>query len=104
MKIYDNEVAKAIKANRLPFQAEAVYNEILDKMRSVLRESKLQKQTRVENEFNALEMGRLPHSAFLAEWERMLIALDDAGIALPDDSTLYRRYLQKLSPELRSSL
>ena len=55
-------------------------------------------------EFNQLEMGRLPHSAFLTEWERMLIALDDAGITLPDEDTLFRRYLQKLVPELRATL
>ena len=34
----------------------------------------------------------------------MLIALDDAGITLPDEDTLFRRYLQKLVPELRATL
>ncbi len=64
----------------------------------------MQRQTRVENEFNASEMGPLLHSAFLAESERMLIALVDAGVGTPEPATLYRRYLQKLSPELRTSL
>ena len=67
LKVYETAMAVARKANRLPFQADVVYQEIIDKLRRTLRESKLQKQTRVENEFNALEMGRLPHSAFLAE-------------------------------------
>ncbi len=70
----------------------------------MLRESKLTKQTRVEMEFTQLEMGRLPHSACLTEWERMLISMDDAGITVPDETTLFRRYLQKLVPELRSTL
>ena len=100
----ENEIARAVKAGRLPFQAQAVYDEIIAKSRSTIRESRLQKQTRVENEFDALEMGRMPHSAFLVEWERLLIELDDAGISLPDTSTLYRRYLQKLAPELRSTI
>ncbi len=52
----------------------------------------------MENEFNALDMGRLPRSAFLAEWERMLIASDDAGVVTPEPAMLYRMYLQKLSP------
>ena len=47
LNIYDNEVAKAVKANRLPFQAQAVYDEIWEKMRNTVRESKLQRQTRV---------------------------------------------------------
>ena len=64
----------------------------------MLRESKLTKQMRIEMEFTQLEMGRLPHSAFLTEWERMLISMDDAGITLPDANTLFRRYLQKLFP------
>ena len=63
MKIYDNVIAQAQKDNRLPFQAQAVYDEILAKMKSVIRESALMKQTRIEMEFNQFEMGRLPHSA-----------------------------------------
>ena len=96
LKIYDNEVNKASKAGRLPEQALEFYKEIVAKLRNTIRESKLQRETRVENEFNALAMSQLPHSAFLAEWERMLIELDDAGITILDEATLYRRYLQKL--------
>ncbi len=55
-----------MKAGRLPFQAAEVYEEIVAKLKGAIRESRLQRQTRVENEFNALEMGRLPHAAFLA--------------------------------------
>ena len=84
LKIYDNVVCQAQKDKRLPLQAQAVYDAILKKMRDTLRESKITKQTRIEMEFNQLEMGRLPHSAFLTEWERMLISMDDAGITLPD--------------------
>ena len=54
LKIYDNVVAQAQKDNRLPMQAQAVYDEVLAKMRSVLRESILTKQTRIEIEFNQL--------------------------------------------------
>ena len=104
LKIYDNVMCQAQKDKRLPHQAQAVYDAILHKMRDTLRESVITKQTRVETEFTQLEMGRLPHSAFLTEWERMLIVLDDAGIQQPDEGTLFRRYLQKLVPELRAAL
>ena len=59
IKIYDNMIAQAQRDSRLKFQAQAAYDEILAKMKSVLRESKLTKQTRIEMEFNQLEMGRL---------------------------------------------
>ena len=104
LMIYETEITKAVKAGRLPFQAQAVFDEIVAKLKGAIRESKLQKQTRVENEFNAFEMGRLPHATFLAGWEKLLEALDDAGVAKPDPDTLFRRYLHKLSPELRAQV
>ena len=67
LKIYDNVLSQAQKDKRLPHQAQAVYDAILHKMRDTLRESVITKQTRVETEFTQLEMGRLPHSAFLTE-------------------------------------
>ena len=84
-------IVQVQKDNRLPFHAQAVYDDILAKMKSVLRESKLTKQTRIELEFKQLEMGRLPHSACLIEWERMLIAMHHAEIELPDAHMLFRR-------------
>ena len=47
LKVYETAMAIATRANRLPFQAQAVYDEIIDKLRKSLRESKLQRQTRV---------------------------------------------------------
>jgi hypothetical protein len=104
LKIYDNSIAQAQKDNRLPMQAQQIYDDILNNIRSVLRESILTKQTRVEIEFNKLEMGRLSHPPFLTEWERLLIAKDDVQIKIPDENTLFRRYLQKLVPDLRQVL
>jgi hypothetical protein len=63
LKIYDNSIAQAQKDNRLPHQAQQIYDDILKKIRSVLRESIFTKQTRIEIEFNQLEMGRLSHPA-----------------------------------------
>ncbi len=38
IKIYDNMIAQAQKDRRLPFQAQAVYDDTLAKMKSVPRE------------------------------------------------------------------
>lgn len=53
-KIYEKVVAKAIKDNRLPFQEQAVYDEVISKLRYTIREGKLQKQTRIENDLEVL--------------------------------------------------
>ena len=49
-------------------------------------------------------MGRLSHSAFRAEWEYCLEELEEAGVDMPSEDTLYRRYLRKITPELRASV
>ena len=49
-------------------------------------------------------MGKLSHSAFRAEWEYYLEEFDNARMELPSHNSLYRRYLRKITPELRSAV
>ena len=70
LKIYDTLVSVARDEERLPEDAEAVYGEVLAKLRASIRETPMQRQERVEAEFEALRMGRTSHPAFRAEWER----------------------------------
>ena len=49
-------------------------------------------------------MGRLAHSAFYVEWERLLLEHEEADIQVPDANTLFRKYVGKLAPELRSRI
>jgi hypothetical protein len=104
LKVYDTVVKRARKLGRLPLQAKEVYEEILVKLRRTIRETKMQRKERVEKEFEDLVMGKLSHSAFRAEWEYYLEEFGDAELDLPSKDTLYRRYLRKITPELRSAV
>ena len=104
LKVYETEVRRALKAKRLPGDAKAVLDEILTKLRRVIRETAMQKKERVEREFDLLVMGKLSHSTFRAEWEYCLEELEDAGVDLPSKDSLYRTYLRKISAELRSAV
>ena len=48
LTVYDTAVSRARKKERLPEQAEQVYGEIIQKLRTVIRETRLQRQERVE--------------------------------------------------------
>merc|ERR1712242_297076 len=102
LKVYDTAIKRARKAGKLPHEAREVYEGILIKLRGVIRETRMQKQERVEREFHDLLMGRLPHSTFRAEWEYMLDEMEEAGVDMPTQDTLFRRYLSKVTPEFRS--
>ncbi len=60
LKVYETEITKAVQAARRPFQAKEVFAESVDKLKGTIRESKLQRQTWIENKFNHLEVGRSP--------------------------------------------
>ena len=102
LKVYDTAIKRARKAGKLPHEANEVYDEIIAKLRRVIREAKMQKQERVEKEFHDLSMGRLPHSTFHTEWEYLLDEMEEAGVDMPTQDTLFRRYLSKVTPEFRS--
>ena len=64
----------------------------------------MERKERAERAFDELTMGRLPHSAIRAEWELCLDELEDAGIERPSEESLFRTYLRKITPELRSTV
>ena len=70
LKIYDTELARARKRHRLPGEAKQVFDEIIAKLKRILRETGLERKERAERAFEDLTMGRLPHPAFRAEWEK----------------------------------
>ena len=104
LKVFDTVVKRARKLGRLPAEAKEVFDEVVIKLRRTIRETVMQKQERVEREFDQLQMGKLSHSTFRAEWEYCLEELEDAGVDLPSQNSLYRKYLRKLSPELRAAV
>ena len=62
----------------------------------------MQRQDRVERKLHEVHMGRLHHATFRTEWEHLLDEMEDAGVDMRTESTLFRRYLSKLAPESRS--
>ena len=82
LKVFDTVVKRARKLGRLPAEAKEVFDEVVIKLRRTIRETVMQKQERVEREFDQLQMGKLSHSTFRAEWEYCLEDLEDAGVDL----------------------
>ena len=76
----DTTIKRARRNGRLPHEAKEVYDEILARLKSRIRETQLQRQERIEKEFESLNMGKLPHSTFRTEWEYLLDEMEDAGI------------------------
>ena len=104
LKVYDTTVSRARKKLRLPHEAKEVFDEVVAKLKRTIRETAMERKERAEKAFDDLSMGRLPHSAFRAEWEYCLDELEDAGVDSMSEDTLYRRYLRKLPNELRSAV
>ena len=96
LKVYDTVMNRARKKGSLPDKAKSVFDEVISVLRKTIRETKMERQERAEKVFEELQMGRLPHSAFRAEWERCLDEMEDAGIEELNSHTLFRRYLQKI--------
>ena len=79
-------------------------DEIIRKMKICIKETRFQRQERVEKEFNLLEMGTMTHGRFKVMREDKLEDLEAAEVQMPDTDTLYRRYLGKLPQELKTAV
>ena len=62
-------------------------------------ETVLQKQTRIEAQFEALQQGNLKHADFRILFEVKLQDMRESGIEIPREDTLYRKYLGKMNPD-----
>ena len=61
----------------------------------------MQKMMRRGREFEALAQGGVSHADFRALWEAKLQDMVESGMDMPNPQILFRKYLQKLNPELR---
>ena len=82
--------------------------EMKAKLRSMIFETTFQREDRLEKEFEALQMGRTSHAEFRSLWEEKLNECLEAGVYRADEATyearLKRKYLSKISAELRSTV
>ena len=61
------------------------------------------KQSRMDKEFEALQMGAMSHADFRALFEAKLQDMEECeGLDMPTEQTLYRAYLNKIHGELRA--
>ena len=71
-------------------------------------DTEFQRSDRLEKEFDALTMGRSSHTEFRSLWEEKLDEMEEAGLVVMTEASvgprLYRKYLTKISAELRSTV
>jgi hypothetical protein len=101
-KVYDNVMRAAVRAGRVPEDSLAVLVEVKKELRTYIWETTMQKQVRLDQEFEMLAQGGMSHADYRALWESKLQDLQEAGMDLPTETTLYRKYLMKLNASLRT--
>ena len=100
--VYDNFLRSKKREGRLPQDAGQVYVELIAMLKTYIWETELQKMTRIDKEFELLEQGSMSHADFRAIWDSKLQdMLDCKNMDVPTEQTLYRKYLNKMHPELR---
>lgn len=103
-KALENCFRRAQKNGRIPGEAKEVLAEIRKELRTFLWETNLQKLTRLDREFEGLEQGGLSHADFRALFDSKIQDMEEACMDMPSIHTLFRKYLQKLNPELRGKI
>ncbi len=83
-------------------------DEVREKLKKAIMETSFQRDDRLDKEFEALSMARMTHVEFRSLWEEKLDEMEDAEImelSLPSTvKMLHRKYLSKLTDELRSTV
>ncbi len=103
-KVYNNWMRRAKRLKRIPEEAAEVMKEIRKELRTFIWETELQKMTRLDREFDALAQGNMSHADFRALWDNKLQDMEESGMDMPTTITLYRKYLQKINPEMRTRI
>ena len=99
------DVQGSLVAERLPREGKAVFEEIKAWQKQAVREIKFQQQDGLDAEFEALTMGNKTHAVFRAQFGAKLCAMELAGISIArDPEHLHRKYLNKLTEDLRSTV
>ena len=104
-KVFHNKMREAMTAGRIPDDAEKVLKEVQVKLRDYIWETNLQKLTRLDQEYQALCQGAMNHAEFRCLFESKLQDMTECeNYEMPSESVLYRNYLCKLRPDLKSEV
>ena len=100
-QVFKNYLRKAKRAKRIPQEAAKVKAEVREELRTYIWETALQRMTRLDREFDTLVQGNMSHADFRALFESKLQDMEESEMDMPTETTLFRRYLQKINPEMR---
>ena len=103
-RVFNNHVRIAMRAKRINNEPLAILQEFNDDLRTYIWETVLQKQTRIEAQFEALQQGNLKHADFRILFEVKLQDMRESGIEIPREDTLYRKYSGKMNSDYRVHL
>lgn len=107
LKVYDTYLRKVWKGGLIglmPHDAQAVYEGVLAKLRTVVRETAMQRQGRVEKAFEDFSVGRMSHLTFQAERAHLLVEMERTRIDPLSETMRFRRHLSKMSPDLKRAI
>ena len=68
-----------------------------------MKETQIQERERVDKSFQELKMTG-SHTDYQIAFEEVLEDMNDADMDIPSEETLYRKYLTKLTVNLRSAI
>ena len=105
MRLYNTIVDRARRKEMLPNDAPKILDELKRRLGRLIRETGFQRKDRLDKEFENLEMGRKTHSEFRTLWEEKMEDMEAAGMEIVENKdTLCRKYLSKLTTELRRAV
>ena len=58
----------------------------------------------MDKEFQALSMDKKSHAQFRVKFESALVDMGEASMDVPSPETLYRKYISKISSDLRDAV
>ena len=103
--VFNAAYGRAQKRGRLPHDAQKVLEEITTKLKSAIRKTPLQREDRLDKEFEALKQGNSTHAEFRALFGEKLDEVEDAKMDLVEsEATIRRKYLSKLNLDLRATV
>ena len=104
-QVYDNAIRRAVRKCRIPQEAGEILEEIREELRTFIWETRMQKMTRLDKEFERLAQGGLSHSDFRALWLDKLEDMEECDyMDKMTEQQLHRKYLAKINPVLRAAV
>ena len=103
MRTYDLIMARAMKLGQVKDDPTTVINQLKKRMKEDIRETTFQAQSRLDKEYEALEMRGRTHGDFRSLFETKIEEMMERDCC-PNEDTLCRNYLAKITDDLRTAV